>query len=308
MAESAEPQSATADHATKDARRGRWAVVAAALLWSTSGAFVKNLELPALSIAAYRALAAGVVLLLLVRATRTRITWAWPMLGMVVAFASMNFSFIASMTLTTAANTILLQYTAPMWMFLASVWWLKEPADRRSLISTIGSMVGIAILLAGQWSGREQQWGIVLGLVSGVMFAGVAVHLRRLREHDPLWLAALNHLSAGGMLAGIGSLAAAGGLGEGIAAPTARQCAVLALFGAGQMALPYVLFGMGLRSISPQEAGVLTLLEPLLNPVWTYLTAGEKPAASTLAGGAVLMSMLALRYVKLPRWTRGMGP
>ena len=72
--------------------------------------------------------------------------------------------------------------------------------------------------------------------------------------------------------------------------------AVLFLFGAVQMALPYWLVARGLRAVSPQEAGTLTLLEPLLNPIWAYLVAGEEPSSFTLAGGLFVLGALAWRY------------
>ena len=275
-------------------------MVLAACLWSSSGAFVKSSDLPGATIAMYRGLSAGLVLLAAVRLSGARIAWDRRMFGMTACFALMNYTFIASMTRTTAANTIFLQYTAPSWMFLASVLWLKEPVDRNSLRSLLGAMVGITILIVGQLQDSGQRVGIVLGLASGVFYAGVAVHLRALRHYDPLWMAALNHLTAGAMLA----LVLAGGIAFDAAPaetlwppPSLGALAFLALFGTVQMAAPYVLFGKGLRTVSAQEAGLLTLLEPMLNPVWTYLAVGERPAPTTLLGGGILLAMLLIRYV-----------
>ena len=85
-------------------------------------------------------------------------------------------------------------------------------------------------------------------------------------------------------------------------APTAAQWALLLFFGAVQMGLPYFLVARGLRSVSPQEAGTITLLEPLLNPLWVYLVVGETPSPWTLAGGALILGALAWRY-----WPRRPG-
>jgi drug/metabolite transporter (DMT)-like permease len=67
------------------------------------------------------------------------------------------------------------------------------------------------------------------------------------------------------------------------------------------MALPYVLFARGLRDISTAEAGLIALIEPILNPVWVVLVVGERPAAATLAGGALLLLGVACRYLPAPR-------
>jgi drug/metabolite transporter (DMT)-like permease len=78
--------------------------------------------------------------------------------------------------------------------------------------------------------------------------------------------------------------------------PTLAQWLVLFLFGALQMGFPYFLVAKGLRTVSPQEAGTITLLEPLLNPVWAFWLAGEVPSPWTLAGGAFILGALVWRY------------
>lgn len=282
-----------------EATRGRWMILLAGVLWSTSGAFVKIADMPELTVAMYRSLCAGIFLVITAWICKTRFTWHPLMLPMVIVFALMNYTFIASMTKIHAADTILLQYTAPLWMFFGSVFWLRERYDRRNLLAIIGCMVGIAIVLLGKWgTGAEDRWGVVLGLLSGVTFAGIAVFLRYLRAHDALWLAALNHLGAGLLLMGaawIGSIWH-GGHSTTLWQPRPGQLALLAVFGICQMATPYLLFGLGLRSLSPQEAGLISLVEPLLNPVWTYFVAGEQPFVSTLIGGGIMILMLMVRY------------
>lgn len=285
-----------------ESTRGRLLVLLAGVLWSTSGAFVKTMpDLPGAAIAMYRALAAGGTLASLVVLFRIRRSWQPRMLGMAGCFTLMNYMFITSMGMTTAANTIFLQYTAPAWILLASVLWLREPASRRDVLATIGATAGIGVLIAGEWSlGANNQTGLLLGLGSGVSYAAVAVFLRSLRQHDPIWLATVNHLAAGVFLT-LTILAARSfgpsDLASLSANPTPWELAKLFAFGVGQMALPYVLFARGLKSISVQEAGILTLIEPILNPFWTYLAKGELPSVWTVVGGVVLLSMLAVRYL-----------
>ncbi len=270
--------------------RGRLYVVAAAALWSLSGVLAKTIELPGPTMACLRALFAAAVLLPLLRPRLISIRPA--MLGMVVCFTTMNVCYVTAITKTTAANAIFLQYTAPAWMFLASVLWLREPFDRRSLQSLALSMMGVAVIVAGNWSGASV--GIVLGLVAGLAFGGVAVFLRLLREENSVWLTVLNHSVAGLVLLPFV-------LSQTELHPrhaTSTQLAALAIFGAVQMALPYILFSRGLSVVSAQEAGVVALLEPTLNPLLTYLAVGEVPTASTLAGGAIILAAVAWRYLR----------
>ena len=277
--------------------RGRLCIALAAVLWSSSGAFVKLLtrdtplgldtpRIDPLQIAFYRVLFAGLVLL---PAMRRRDLSFHPLMGvMVVSFAVMNALFVSALAGGTAANAILLQYTAPMWMYLASVWLLREPADRRSSVALVIGLLGIAVIVAGGSNqGQLPVVGIALG--SGVAYAGVLICLRVLRHAAPRWLTVLNHL--------FGALALVPFVYyQAPPLPRPAQLAFLTLFGAVQMALPYWLVSRGLRVVSPQEAGIITLLEPLLNPLWAYLAVGELPPAATFAGGAFILGALVWRY------------
>jgi drug/metabolite transporter (DMT)-like permease len=195
---------------------------------------------------------------------------------------------VSALTLGTAANAIWLQYTAPMWMYLASVWWLGEPADRRSSGALAFGLCGVAVIVWGGW--QEEQLAVVaIALGSGLAYAGVMVCLRLLRDLSPRWLTVLNHLCAALVLVPFVWHSAV---------PTRPQLGVLLLYGAVQMAIPYWLVARGLRAVSPQEAGIITLLEPLLNPIWAYFVSPqtETPSPYTLAGGTLILGALAWRY------------
>jgi drug/metabolite transporter, DME family len=186
----------------------------------------------------------------------------------------------------TSANAIFLQYTAPMWMFLASVWWLGEPADRRSCAALAISLVGIGIIVVG--GGKEAQLNVVaLGLGSGVCYAGVVICLRVLRDASSRWLTVLNLLFSAAVLAPFVVQQPL---------PSMEQLFVLFLYGAGQMAIPYWLMARGVRSLSAQEAGTITLLEPILNPLWAFLVSGEVPSSFECVGGAFILGALVWRY------------
>jgi drug/metabolite transporter (DMT)-like permease len=276
---------------------GRLCVALAAVFWSTSGALTKLLtqdtplhlnesHITPLQIAFWRVLFAGLVLLPLLR--RRDLSWRPALLGMAGCFALMNGLFVSAMALGTAANAILLQYTAPLWMYLASVWLLGEVADRRNTVALVIGLAGMAVIVAGGW--HDAQLNVVaIALGSGVTYAGVMVYLRLLRDASPRFLTVVNNL--GGAVALLPFVWA-------LPWPTPGQFAVLLVYGAVQSALPYWLLARGLRSVSPQEAGTITLLEPLLNPVWAYLVSPqtEAPSPFTWVGGAFILGALAWRY------------
>jgi drug/metabolite transporter (DMT)-like permease len=287
----------TAPGPTRALNRGRLCVALAALLWSTSGAFTKLLTedtpqglnrpgvLP-LQIAFCRSVFAGLVLLPLVR--RRDLSWRWAMLAMVACFAAMNALFVSALALGPAADAILLQYTAPLWMYLASIWLLGEPADRRGSVALGLGLAGVLVLVGGGW--RESHLDVAaIALGSGLAYAGVMVYLRLLRGASSLWLTVLNFLASAVVLVPFVWAQPR---------PTPAQLAVLFLYGGVQMALPYWLVARGLRSVSPQEAGTIVLLEPLLNPLWAYLVSPrtETPSAFAWVGGAFILGALAWRY------------
>jgi drug/metabolite transporter (DMT)-like permease len=243
-----------------------------------------------LTIAFYRVFFAGLVLVPTLR--RADVSFRPLLPAMVVCFALMNLTFVLAMAGGKSSNAILLQYSAPLWLYLAGIWWLGEKASYRGLVSVLLGLAGVGvILLGGQGEGNLPILG--LGLASGFFYAGVLLFLRVLRATSSNWLTVLNHLGAALAVAPLLFFAE-----KGWPSLTWAQLSVLALFGAVQLGTPYLLMARGLRVVSPQEAGVISLLEPLLNPLWAYLVAPEKesPTVYTFAGGALILGALAWRY------------
>jgi len=277
--------------------RDRLYLVAAAVLWSTSGLFVKSpplAELPLESrgplIACFRALFAGVCLLPFVDWKRARVHVR--IAPMVISFAAMNFLFIAAMTRATAAAAIFLQYTGIGWAFLFGAVFLKERITRENVLALAFGLAGIAWIVCGQREGVELE-GTLLALGSGLAYGGVITSLRALRDEDSAWLVVLNHLASGIVL--LPWVASQGIM------PTGTQWTLIALLGAFQMGLPYVLFARGLAGVPAQEAGLITLLEAVLNPIWVWLFWREEVASSTWIGGGLILAGLLLRYALFRR-------
>jgi drug/metabolite transporter, DME family len=285
--------------AQPSASRGRLYLVLAAILWSLSGAFTKVLTketvfhlgdppVGALWIAFYRVLFAGLALLPTLRGRD--LSFRKTMLVMMLSFAVMNALYVAAMAGGKAANAVLLQYTAPLWMFVVSIRWLGEKADRRGWVALVVGLAGIGVILAGGW--QEAQLDVAaIALGSGVAYAAVIVCLRVLRDCSPRWLTVLNQLCGALVLLPLLWISSSAG-------PQPVQIAVLSVFGLMQMALPYWLAARALKAVSAQEAGIITLLEPFLNPLWAYLVSPktEQPSAFTLIGGAFILGGLAYRY------------
>jgi DME family drug/metabolite transporter len=270
--------------------RGRWYVLAAAVLWSTSGVISKSLELDSSTIAFYRGLFAGLALLPFV--PRPNRVFRPALLPLGVAFGAMVGCFLGAVKITTAANAIFLQCTAILWAVPLSAIFLGERPDIRARVSIALAVLGIVLIVGWGYDGRPREWqGIVLGLASGVIYGVVAVSLRGLRDLDPMWLSAA--LNLGGTVAlGLWAWLSGSGLGS----PSGVQLLVLIAFGIFQMAIPYALFARGLREIGAPEAGLIGLVEPILNPIWVVVFVHERPSVPTVIGGLFLLAGLAYRY------------
>jgi DME family drug/metabolite transporter len=271
--------------------QARWLVVAASLMWSTSGFFVKSpyfIGWTGPVLAFWRAVFACLILWPLVRQPR----WTWRLVPMTVFFAGMNYTYLTAMVKGTAANAIWLQCTAPVWVLLVGVLVFGERAIVRDWLMIAFAMLGVGVILYYESHGV----GLVAvswGLASSFFFAGVVLSLRQLRGLDPVWLAAMNHLVTAIALAPLAIPTTQ--------VPSGMQWVLLAGLGMFQMAVPYVLFTYGLKRIPGHEATGIGLIEPLLNPAWAYLAWDDRPAWWTLVGGVFIVFGLAIRYVGPPQ-------
>lgn len=262
--------------------RSRLQILAAAVLWSTAGAAIKLTALNAWQIAGGRSLVAALAVAAMVPASRIRPSAR--MLGVALANAATVILFVVATKLTTAANAIFLQETAPLWVLLLAPLLLHERPSRGELLSVPVYAAGLALffvddLTAGQLTGK------LCALGSGLAFGVTIVGLRRLREEGPgalLW---------GSAIAALATLPL-WGTGP---SPTPVDLALLLFLGVFQLALAYVCFARGLAGVTAVEASLLMLLEPVLSPIWAFLAVGERPGPWALGGGSIVLAATAWR-------------
>ena len=273
--------------------KGRLLLLAAAILWSTNGLIVKSPPLQAIPLedrgwllACYRSLFASLALLPFVSWRRVR--WRPGLLVSAATFTAMNTLYVIGLTRTSAAAATFLQYTSTVWVFLFGWLALKERVHRGNVIALLCAIVGILWIVLAE---RDQQRadGNLFALGSGIGFAGVVLSLRWLRDEDSAWLTFLNHLVSGLVLLPIV-------LPRGVELQP-LQWLLIALLGTFQMGLPYVLAARGVALVTVQEAALLLLLEPILNPIWVWLCWGEQVGWPTLIGGGLILGGLSVRYI-----------
>ena len=272
----------------------RLAILGAALFFSTGGAAIKATSLSNVELAAGRSGVAAAVLLLLVPSWR--VFWRPSTLLVGAGYAAVMVLFVTSNKLTTAANAIFLQSTAPIYVLVLAPWLLGERNRRSDYALTLALIAGAAMFFvdveAPVHTAPQPQLGNWLAVAAGFCWACTLVGLR--------WLARRSTRSGENLA---GSAAVAGNLlAFAICAPLALPIAqisrvdlLLVLYlGIFQIGLGYLLMTRALRGLPAIEISLLLLIEPVLSTFWAWLAHLELPGPWSLAGcAAILLATLA---------------
>jgi len=257
-------------------------LLAAALCWSLGGVLIKGIDWHPLAISGARS-AIGAAFLLLV-SPHPRFRADLPQIGGAFAYAATVTLFVVANKLTTAANAILLQYTAPVYVALFGAWFLGE-RPRRADWATLAAVMGGMIFFFLEELTASHLWGNIAALGSGLGFAWMALFLRRQKEGSTIESVILGNLLAA--LLGLPFILAG--------SPAAGDVPELLLLGVVQVGIPYALFARAIRGVTALESLLIPTIEPVLNPLWVLLLIGEVPGLLPLAGGAVIIAAVTLR-------------
>lgn len=257
-------------------------LVLTAFCWSLGGLMIKKVDLHPMAIAGWRSAIATVCLLLWTR--KPKITGSWPQIGCAAAYACNMFSFIAATKLTTAANAILLQYTAPAYVAVFGIPFLGEYPRRLDWMAVGLTLIGMVLFFFDRIS-LTGIWGNLSGVAAGITFAWLILFLRKQKDGSPVESVILgNALTA---LLAIPYLAAR--------MPAAQDWVWLLLLGSIQTAVPYILYSKAIRHVTALEGTLVPVIEPLLNPTWAFLFLGEAPGFWAIIGGTIILSAITLR-------------
>lgn len=267
--------------------RYRLLVIAAAALFSTGGAAIKAASLNGWQIAAARSGIAALFLLAVMPESRRG--WHWRIVPLAVCYAATLDFFVLGNRLTTAANTIFLQSAAPLYVLLLGPLLLRETVRRRDLVFVTAVACGIACIFAGSPGAgvtAPDPWhGNLYGVASGVADAFMIVGLRWLTRKGVAG-GALPTVVLGNLIACLAAVPQALPFGS----IATKDLAVLLFLGIVQVGVAYVCLTRGIGHVPAVQAAALLMVEPALNPVWTWLIHGETPGAWGLAGGALIVS------------------
>lgn len=274
-------------------QQGLLAVLGAALLWSTGGLFIKWVSLDAAGVTMWRSLFAAVTIGLLWRTGFTRPFRPTAIeLAIAISYAVMLLLFVIATKLTTAANAIFLQYTAPLHVLAWGSLLINERPSRLDITALAIAFGGMALFFVGKFD-ADNAAGSLCALGSGLGFALFLTLLRR-PECGPRTRP--NAMVFGNVLLVAATLAWNVVRGEGAAfTPGPGDVAGLLVLGVLQIGLAYVLFAYGIARVRVLEASLIGMLEPVLNPVWVFAFLGERPGWWAVAGGAIIVLAVAGR-------------
>jgi drug/metabolite transporter (DMT)-like permease len=266
----------------------------AAVLWSTSGVLVKMLDMQPVAILAGRSLFSGLVFLVYLRRIPTKFT-RWKILAAAGSILT-QFLFVTSTKLTTAANAIFLQYTAPVYVVLLAFWFLREKPSRTDWLSMLVIFAGMFLFFGDKLS-TDGFYGNILAVLSGVTSAVMVVSFRAQKDGAPAESALIASLFMA--IFGFPSL-----IKE---TWTVTNWLIIAYLGLFQIGLAFVFFTIGIKHIPALEANLVGTLEPVLNPVWVFLFLGERMGIYALLGGLVVLGGVALSAMGSARAAKESG-
>lgn len=269
-------------------RRALGLLLLASLLWSSGGVLIKWVQWHPVAIGGMRSLIAALVLLLLAR-LRGPLKFRFDpvSLGIACSYAGTVVLFVIATKLTTAANAILLQYTAPIYVALFGYWLLGERTTAIDWIAIAAVLVGMVLFLYDGLGGGGML-GNGLACISAVCFATTVMLLRHQQGRSSLEAIILGNLLAA--VIGLPFMFSA-------PAPDALSWLGLALLGVFQLGISYWLYVLAVRHVSALEGVLIPILEPLLSPVWVAIWLGERPTPMAIAGGVLVLAAVLLRGI-----------
>ena len=272
----------------KETTKGTIAMIATGLLWSMGGIFIKLVPWNPLAIAGLRGVIGGLVMYVYLRIRGIKPVFNKDTVKIAIALASVCTTFVAANKLTTAANAIVIQYCAPVYVLLYIAFVQKKKLRPLDIAVVPMTILGVSLCFIGQM-GKGHLVGDIIAVVSGICFAAMFISSENVTDQT----------RASGIMQGQ-FLTAIIGLPVLFAtrpAFTTQAIIGILVLGIFQIGIAYVLYSIAIKRAPLLTCSLLAVLEPLLNPVWVFLFAGENPGIWSLVGGVIVIVVITLWYV-----------
>lgn len=258
-------------------------VLGAAILWSTGGLFIKATSLSAIELSFGRSLLAAITIAIATRREGFGLNRVSAITS--ILYAALLILFVAATKLTTAANAIFLQYTAPVYVLILEPLFYKEKFRSRDLITVVACVAGMSLFFVGKLR-PDDVTGNLLALGSGVCFALFFLLLRHSKARN------VNRASSaiyGNLIVVL--ICAPAFFGASRRGISVADFARIGYLGIIQIGCAYLLFTLAMaRGLRSLDASIVGYIEPVLNPVWVFLLIGERPSGWAILGGAIIIA------------------
>ncbi|MBA4251396.1 MAG: EamA family transporter [Chlorobiaceae bacterium] len=271
-------------------QKGFLAAFLAGVLWSTGGVFIKLISLDAFQISALRSFFAAATILFIFRSKAVMINKGVVINGLF--YSGILILFVMATKLTTAANAIFLQYTAPIYVLILEPLILKTRFERINGITIVICFIGMTLFFVGEIS-PGHMLGNILALTSGLAFAGFLIGMRK-NDHKYQY-ATIFYGNVFITLICFFSLPA-------ITNFLVSDILMIAFLGIFQIGIAYAIFTYALKRVHAIEASLITMIEPVLNPIWVFIGYGEYPSPYAMLGGLIILLMIAARALILDKY------
>ncbi len=272
-------------------RKGLIYISFTAFLWSTSGFFIKYLTINAFQISFYRSLIAALTVFAVALLRKQKLKFEFDAVSNFAAvfYAGILILFVIATKMTTAANAIFLQFTAPIYLVVLEPLFLKTKFDSRSIVTIIICIGGMVLFFFGKLE-LGNIYGNLLAICSGICFAMFSLLLKYKKVKHKNNNTLNNVVMGNALVAVIAFFFIYPELSLDL-----KQALILLYMGAIQIGISYIIFNEGIKYVSATESMIIATLEAIFNPIWVFIGIGEVPSVYSIAGGLIIFAAIIWR-------------
>lgn len=272
-------------HNLSEHNKGILAVFLTAILWSSGGLFIKLISLNSMQLSFFRCLIAAVVFAIMFRKKILKVN---PLAILnSIAYSAVLILFVIATKTTTAANAIFLQSTAPIYVLIFEPVLTKTKWERLDIITIAVCFIGMILFFMGDLTPGDIE-GNIAALLAGVAFAAFFLGMKK---NDPQYGEA--SIFYGNVIVAIFCIPFI----LDMKLISVKDFAMVSFLGVFQIAFAYALFSYGLKKIKAVEASIISMFEPVLNPIWVFIGYGEVPSFYAIIGGIIIISAITSRTI-----------
>lgn len=270
-------------HNISEHNKGIFAVFLTAILWSSGGLFIKLISLDSMELSFFRCAIAAVVFALMFRKRILKLN-SLALLNS-FAYAAVLILFVIATKTTTAANAIFLQSTAPIYVLIFEPLLTKTKWERINIITIVVCFLGMILFFMGDLTPGDIK-GNIAALLAGVAFAAFFLGMKK---NEPQY--GESSIFYGNVIVALICIPFITDMNS----ISVQDFAMVSFLGVFQIAFAYALFSYGLKRIIAVEASIISMFEPVLNPIWVFIGYGEVPSFYAIIGGIIIMTAITVR-------------